>query len=461
MTISRLQLPARAVVVTAAFGAAILCGLLMAIRPAAGVGFAFALVLIPLAFYNLPMALALMAPIAFIRHLPAVWVGPTFAFAVIVMAWLGTLSARDSLAAQRLARWRGVWLIAITLVWLVLTVAWAQDGDAATKEIVNWFVAALLALVYFTTLLNERQLRLVIGAFVLGAVLAVSIGLASSGLRPASSALETATYTEGRLQAGADPNYLAASLVPAILLAGGLIASTSSVLYRWVLTSAAAIITIGLAATQSRGGLLAAVAAAIVALFVMRRHRLQVTAAMAISVGLIVIWLAISPGAFERIINADGGGNGRADLWTVAWRVFEDHPVRGVGLGGFEQASSSYVLQPGQLTSVELIVDKPHVVHNTYLQLLAETGVPALVLYVAALLAFLAASWRAARLFDARGDPGLATLARSLFVAQVSIMVALFFISGSTTAPFWMLYGVSGALLMLARAPTEGPRNPY
>lgn len=445
------QLPSRPVVFGAALGAAALCGLLMAIRPAAGVGFAFALGLVPLAFYNLPMALALIAPIAFIRHLPVMWVGPTFAFAVVLMAWLGVLSARESGAAARLARWRGVWLIAITLVWLVLTIAWAEDGRAATKELVSWCIAALLALIYFTTLLTERQLRFVIGGFVFGALLAVCIGLASTGLRPAPSALETATYTEGRLQAGADPNYLAAGLVPAIVLAAGLTASTRSILVRWGLMFAAAIITIGLAATQSRGGLLAGIAVAMVALVVMRRHRLQVSAAMAIALGLIGFWLALSPGALERLTEADGGGSGRTDVWTVAWRVFEEQPFQGVGLGGFREASGAYVLQPGQLTAVEHIVDKPKVVHNTYLQLLAETGVIGLVLYLAALLAFLGASWQAARLFDARGDPGLATLARSLFVAQIGGAVALFFISGATFVPFWLLYGVSGALLMLAR----------
>ncbi|MEJ7892823.1 MAG: O-antigen ligase family protein [Solirubrobacteraceae bacterium] len=237
-------------------------------------------------------------------------------------------------------------------------------------------------------------------------------------------------------------------------------ASSPSILSRGALISAAAIITIGLAATQSRGGLLAAAAAAIVALFVMRRHRLQVTAALAIAVGLIGFWFAISPGAFERVSNVDDGGNGREDLWTVAWRVFEDHPLQGVGLGGFQEASASYVLQPGQLSAVDLIVERPHVVHNTYLQLLAETGIIGLVLYLATLLAFLAASWQAGRLFDARGDPGLETLARSLFVAQISIMAALFFISGASTAPFWVLYGVSGALLMVARKPLEDREHP-
>ncbi|MDP8910265.1 MAG: O-antigen ligase family protein [Chloroflexota bacterium] len=453
MTSARMASPARAGVVLAAFGAALVCGGAMAIRPGAGLALVLGLGFVPLAFFNLPMALALVAPLALLRYLPAVSVGPTLAFAVVLMAWLGTLASRGSRAAVRLGQWRAVWLIAITLIWLAISVAWAEDRQAAGEQMIDWGVAAVLALMYFTTLLTERQIRLAIGGFVFGALIAVCIGLASTGLRPAPSALETATYTEGRLQAGgADPNYLAAWLVPAIVLAGGLMASTRSALHRCAILFGAAIIMVGLAATQSRGGLLAAIAAAVVALLVMRGHRLQVAAAMAIAVGLIGFWLAISPGALERVSTSDGGGSGRTDLWTVAWRVAEDHPLIGVGVGNFQHVSAAYVRRPGQLTFVEFVVDEPHLVHNSYLQVLAENGVIGLLLYATVLLVFLAASWRVARQFDARGDLRLATLARSLFVAQISVMVAIFFISAAPSAPFWLLCGVSGALLMHARA---------
>jgi len=82
---------------------------------------------------------------------------------------------------------------------------------------------------------------------------------ASGGLESSSDAIERATATEGRLQGGGgDPNFLAAGLIPAVGLAGALMAGDRRVLVRGGLLAAIAILTVGFAATQSRGGLVAA-----------------------------------------------------------------------------------------------------------------------------------------------------------------------------------------------------------
>ncbi len=439
-------------VATAGIAVAGMCGLLMAVRPAAGIGFALALLFVPLAFINLPVALVLIAPIPFLRFLPAVWIGPTFAFLVVLVAWLGTLGKSDT--GRRLVRHRPAILVfSALLVWLIVSLSWAEPESAEVGwDLINWVLAGLVALIFATTPREERHVRLILGAFVAGAVLSVMIGLLSTGLQPASSAVETATYTEGRLKGGvSDPNYLAAGLVPAIVLAMALVAGSRTTLGRWALLVSVGIAAVGLGATQSRGGFLAALAAAGLALLVMRRYRLKILAVVVLVGALAGLWFAAAPGAWERISEADGGGSGRAELWLVAWRVVESHPVVGVGFGGFERAAAEYVRQPGQLTTVKLIVDDPHVVHNTYLQMLAETGVVGLALFLGVLGSLLAAALRAARLFEAHGDARMATLARALFVAQASGLVALFFVSNATDVGLWLLFGLGGAMLLLAR----------
>ena len=42
----------------------------------------------------------------------------------------------------------------------------------------------------------------------------------------------------------------------------------------------------------------------------------------------------------------DSSGTGRTALWTVAWRITEDHPVAGVGLDNFIEQAPKYTLQP-------------------------------------------------------------------------------------------------------------------
>jgi O-Antigen ligase len=75
----------------------------------------------------------------------------------------------------------------------------------------------------------------------------------------------------------------------------------------------------------------------------------------------------------ERLFNLSS--NGRTQLWHVAWRQFEAHPVLGGGGGSFEQYWNR------NRPSVQTVRDA----HSVYLQTLAELGVPGLVLLLGVL----------------------------------------------------------------------------
>lgn len=458
MATRQLPLLSPPVVAALAAGAAVLSGLLIAVRPALGVGFVAALAFVPVAFMNLRLALVLWTPIPFIQYLPAVAFGPTLASLVVLGAWLGSARDRRAAGATGLAR-RAPLVVALValLVWMTCSIALSEDYGRAVAEANNWYVAALVLLVFATTLRTARDARLVVAAFVFGAVLSVSIGLAATGLQPVDSAIETATHTEGRLKGGSsDPNYLAAGIVPAIVLAAGLAATSRSLLARWAIGVAIAVLGIGLAATQSRGGFLALLVAAAAALVLVRRYRLQILAGVALVAGCLALVLLTTPGAWDRVTSTDGGGNGRTDLWTVAWRVGQEHPVTGVGISDFAAEAHRYVRRPGQITEASQIVDRPHVAHNTYLQVLTELGIVGLALFAALVLAFLTITYRASRDLAARGQPGLATLATSLFVAQLAFFVALIFISAGSDQRLWVLLAL-GVVLRGVAARTPDP----
>jgi hypothetical protein len=78
-------------------------------------------------------------------------------------------------------------------------------------------------------------------------------------------------------------------------------------------------------------------------------------------------------------------GNGRYDLWRVAWRDAESHPVLGSGAGSYER----YFLQH-QPASVSRVRDA----HGLYIETLAELGPFGLALLVVALLVPLAVAVR-------------------------------------------------------------------
>jgi O-antigen ligase len=155
-----------------------------------------------------------------------------------------------------------------------------------------------------------------------------------------------------------------------------------------------------------------------------------------------------------------GGGSGREDIWTVAWRIFRIHPLNGIGLGNFRVQEARYVLSPGGFTHVRLISETPEFVHNAYLELMAETGVVGLVGFLFVVFASMRASWLAAERFDSIGETGLGNLARAVLIATISMLAAMFFISNAHDYRLWALFAIGPVLHTLAKraaAEAAGP----
>lgn len=436
----------------AALLASLLAGSLMAHAPAAGVAFLAAACYVPLVLLDLPLGLALWVAVVFLQGLPAVGVGPNAAALLIAFAWFGALRGRAEAVTAPLRRHRRLAAALMLLLgWLTLSLAWADRPDAVVDDLWQWYVGAAVLVVVSTTVTTPFHVRLVAGAFVLGAVASVGAGLVEQSLHGAGSALESATHTEGRLQGGGgDPNYLAAGLVPAMALAGGLLTAARSGLVRVALAAGVGLLALGLVQSASRGGLLAAVVTLAVAVLIQRGRRAHALVACAVVLSVAAAAFAATPGAWHRVTSLDGGGNGRADLWQVAWRVAGERPLVGVGLNNFRFESDEHVRRPGTLEFVELISERPHVVHNAYLQLLAEEGIVGLALYIAVALACLAAAWRAASRFEVGGSPALAALASSVVLAITGALTASFFISNATDKRLWVLLGLGPALLAVS-----------
>ena len=104
---------------------------------------------------------------------------------------------------------------------------------------------------------------------------------------------------DGRLRGGLDdPNYLAAGIVPSIAMAVGLVPWACAARSAGSRSPAMCVILVlGLGATESRGGLIAAIVATVAALVVAKRGRILVIAFIAIMVGLVAIWFAATPDA--------------------------------------------------------------------------------------------------------------------------------------------------------------------
>jgi putative inorganic carbon (hco3(-)) transporter len=142
---------------------------------------------------------------------------------------------------------------------------------------------------------------------------------------------------------------------------------------------------LSLVLTFSRNGWLAfvfnAVGISVWALYT-RRLKIRMIAAMILLCMVLVGGLSASgvlDTVFTRLFGADGKEmESRWDLAMVAWEMIRSHPLIGIGLNTFEETMIRF--DPNHITH---IIRQP--VHNGFLLVAAETGIPALGLLLAML----------------------------------------------------------------------------
>jgi O-antigen ligase len=443
--------PAAPWVAAATFLAAALVGVALALNVPLGVAALIAILYAPLVFVNLPLGLALWVPLVFLQAVPALNIGAKAAGLLIALAWLGTLRSEGTVSVLTRHR-RLLAVLALLLTWLTVSLLWAEDPALARADVWQWYAVAVLFVIAITTVRTTDSIRLVIGMFVLGLLASVLLDSLTTGVVTSE---EPGDRLEG---AAGDPNFLAAMIILASVLGLGLAATTRNAAFRVSLVAAIVFLAVAFVSTGSRGGFVAALVTAVAALIVMRGRRVYVVAALLVAVGVAVPALSASPETWQRLTDYDDGGTGRVDLWTVAARMAEDHPVAGVGFNNFRVAAADYVREPGALERVDFLVERPHFVHNTYLQLLAENGVIGLALFVVFVVGCTRAAWLAAKRFEARGERAMGTLARTVVVALIAMLGASMFLSAAVDQRLWLLLALGPGLLAAARS-QESPRR--
>jgi O-antigen ligase len=431
-----------------AAAAALVLGGVLAVRPLLAIVAAAAVVFAALAMRSLPAAVAVWVAAVFV----VLGLATTAMQLLIAAAWLGSVIAepavlRRVLPGQRLL----IGALALLLAWLCLSSLWAKNADVTWQELRWWLVAGGVLVVVGTTLGRPVHVRFILLGFVVGGLLSVVLGWLHGSPGPVAGTDVPASAGAARFQGlEGNPNDLAAQLLVAILFAGALLAESRRWIVRGALGTAIAVLLVGFAATESRGGLVAAGIVVCVAAVVFVRQRRPVLIAFGAAVLVAGAWFALSPSALDRVTSLGDGGAGRSTLWLVAWRIAKDYQPEGVGLNNFRQLAPDYVREPGSLRYVEQI-DSAHVVHNTYLQLLAETGLIGLGLFLTVAGACLAAARRAALAFHRLALADLSLISNVVLLAGVAVLSVQLFQSTGFDVRFWVVLGLGPGLLSLAR----------
>jgi O-antigen ligase len=143
--------------------------------------------------------------------------------------------------------------------------------------------------------------------------------------------------------------------------------------------------------------------------------------------GILADRLILNPAAFARL-----------PLNGLAWQMFQEHPLVGVGANNFIAASSEFLTV--DWTRVWL-----HTVHNKYLLVMAETGILGFIAFGWFLSSAVLGGWRGYRL----GDSVIGPLALGFTAGLVGNMVHMFadvFHGRPDTVMLWLVIGVLAAL---------------
>jgi O-antigen ligase len=245
-----------------------------------------------------------------------------------------------------------------------------------------------------------------------------------------------------------DPNDFAYLMVCVLPLAAYLMGSDR---HRRVLWGFCSLLLLGATlATLSRGALIGLAALAPWAIATRRVPLggivLGVAALLSIAALAFAIWAPLLHDRLEQKGNISAKNvTARQALWAASLRMAEDRPLTGVGPGRFGIEAPAYVRN-------NPIVLKQPVVHNSYLQVMAELGALGLFAFVA----FLVSSWRllgrARRRAVAEEDIDGRRLATAMQASLIVAIVAGAFLSEQLTTPFWLIGALAAVVGMVPQA---------
>lgn len=430
-------------------------GVLAGVQPLLALAVGGACVFAYVVFVDLAAGFAILMFLSFLEILPSSGTltpakGAGFLLAI---AWLARISLRGrgerDLAADHPNL---IWAMIAFIAWGALTLLWAPAMGPGLTSLSQYVLVMLLLPIAFTAVGSKRDLKVVLFAIVLGAIVAAGVSI----VQPPNEAVLEGTRATGTI---GDPNELAAALLVGVALGiGFLLARGYPVALRFGGLVAIPLCALGIFISVSRGGLVALTVMFVVAAASAGRWRPAMTAALlAVAAVGVVYFTQLAPlPARERILTTHGG-TGRTELWTLGLRIARTHPLNGIGVGNFQQAAPHYVLQPGLFQHSDLVfAAAPKVAHNAYLQILAEMGVVGLGLFLVVIVICLRCALHAARIASRNGDVGLEALARAVFFALIGVLTAELFISQMHSKLLWGLLALSPAMLAIAnRESTE------
>lgn len=264
------------------------------------------------------------------------------------------------------------------LFWAVLGVATAWTRSVTVETLINQLKVYAILLVAVNALRSRAQIRFFM-VFMLGCF----------ATHPARGTI--INYLTGNADFGraawnyiyANPNDMAALALLQLSIAVALVMTEPKGLIRLGALASVAVLPVVILLTQSRGVFLGLAAFVLLGISGQQRRlrafgTVLLLAAAAVLVSPQGVWKRVeglanaTSTANLREVDKEGSAAQRYAIWRVGSRVIASAPIMGVGIGGYAHANATFSTRLGARDA-----------HSTYITVLAESGLPGILLFLA------------------------------------------------------------------------------
>jgi O-antigen ligase len=244
-----------------------------------------------------------------------------------------------------------------------------------------------------------------------------------------------------------DSNYFATTAIFAVVLAFYFMQGKRSPWEKTYCATCLVLTNVAITLCASRGAFLGLTAAALLIVWSSKR-RVRNLILMSVLVLPLSLALPISP--LHRLLNPNpnqdyGSTQAHLEAWKAGLRMIEAHPIAGVGLGNFKSLMPLYTsVTPGTRVGVDTLA------HNMFIEVAAELGLPALMIFLA-MFWFTYRTLRKLRRSSST-HPLIRQTAAALQAGLLGFAVAGSFVSAEYQKTSWMGFALMFCLMPLARS---------
>lgn len=355
--------------------------------------------------------------------------------------WVAIAMAVGLLIAMGREQWvtfrLQTFLLILLAGWISLSALNALVPEMAQEVYGHYWKAILITVLTTGMVRDRRRLRILL------LLIVFSIGFLGAKRGLFGLLRGGARFHDGPGGFMSDNNSFALVLCMILPLLVGLALTEKRQVVRLAAAAVAALCTLSVLFTFSRGGFLTL---CLVGSMLVWRSRRRLVVGGVLAVGLACFVLFSSDQLANEYVDRassisdyeeDGSAQGRITAWKTSWAVFLDYPLLGVGPNNFAAVYDRYSPVPGRF----------RVAHNSYLQLLAECGLPAMLLFAGAIAA---SYWRLQRLRGATTVPWVELQARMFQISILGYVLGSMFLNQAYNELIYHLMGLSVSLEVVA-----------